>query len=227
MANSLQRSDGNEPDVTRMFISYSRSDLPFASELRDRLVEAGFEAFLDVHDIVKGEPWRDRLSNLILNADAMVFIISPSSVTSEICEWEVNEAELHEKRLFPVVAAATDDDTIPQRLRRLNLTSLESAAGWEDDFPKLLSVLAEDAIWVREHTRLGCCFAAQTLRKLNVGVMHALPTRPHYRPPRVISCASRAPVRSAGSDVGLRVPHSLLCSASRCRSLHCCSALAL
>ena len=65
------------------------------------------EAFLDVHDIVTGEPWQERLRSLIEQADATVFLISPDSVASQVCEWEVNEAELREKRVFPVVTRQT------------------------------------------------------------------------------------------------------------------------
>ncbi|MGD1984183.1 MAG: toll/interleukin-1 receptor domain-containing protein [Chromatiaceae bacterium] len=88
---------------TRVFISYSRRDLAVAQDLRDRLIDSDFDAYLDIHDIVKGEPWRERLRGLIERADIVLFLISPDSVASEICEWEINEAELDEKRLLPVV----------------------------------------------------------------------------------------------------------------------------
>lgn len=108
-----------------------------------------------MHDIVKGEPWQERLRSLIESADAMVFLISPDSVASTVCEWEVNEAELHEKRLFPVVARATPTAAIPQRLQRLNFTFLDRDAEWDKEGPSLLAALHEDVDWVREHTRLG------------------------------------------------------------------------
>jgi TIR domain len=40
---------------TRVFLSYSRKERAFAETLRDRLISDGFNAYLDVHDIVKGE----------------------------------------------------------------------------------------------------------------------------------------------------------------------------
>ncbi|MCB1800511.1 MAG: toll/interleukin-1 receptor domain-containing protein [Gammaproteobacteria bacterium] len=140
---------------SRVFISYSRVDLAIAQRLRDYLNDTGLQAFLDVHDIVKGEPWQARLRGLIEQADAVIFLISPDSVASQICEWEVNEAELHEKRIFPVVARATPNESIPQRLQRLNFTFLDSDGKWETEGQSLLAALDEDIDWVREHTRLG------------------------------------------------------------------------
>jgi hypothetical protein len=43
---------------TRIFLSYSRKERAFAETPRDRLISDGFNAYLDVHDIVKGEPWQ-------------------------------------------------------------------------------------------------------------------------------------------------------------------------
>ena len=50
-----------EPRVKiRVFISYSRNNLAFAERLRNHLIDDGFDAFLDAHDIAKGEPWQER-----------------------------------------------------------------------------------------------------------------------------------------------------------------------
>jgi len=48
-------------------------------------------------NIAPGENWRDRLGRLIERAEAVVFIISPDSVRSQVCDWEINHAELVNK----------------------------------------------------------------------------------------------------------------------------------
>jgi hypothetical protein len=141
-------------DRSRVFISYSRKDLALAQALRDRLIEEGFDAYLDLHDIVKGEPWQERLRSLVEASDTVLFLISPDSVASSVCEWEVNEAERLEKRLFPVMVRATPSADIPQRLQRLNFTFLDQAEKWPAEFSQLLLALKQDVNWVREHTRL-------------------------------------------------------------------------
>jgi len=140
---------------THVFISYSRKDSEIARTLRDRLLDEQFDAYMDLYDIVKGEPWQARLRGLIERADTVLFLVSPESVASTICEWEINEAELREKRIFPVVVRATPTADIPQRLQRLNFTFLDDAGKWHSEFPLLLSALNQDVFWVREHTRLG------------------------------------------------------------------------
>src|SRR5687767_13175729 len=76
----------------RVFISYSRKDLKFADQLDAALNFWGFECVIDRHDISGGEAWKRRLGNLISEADTVIFVISPSSAGSEICNWEVEEA---------------------------------------------------------------------------------------------------------------------------------------
>jgi hypothetical protein len=70
----------------RVFISYCRKDLPSVDPLRDSLIADGFEAYLDLHDILPGEPWQARLGKLVESADTIVFVLSPSSVASQIVD---------------------------------------------------------------------------------------------------------------------------------------------
>lgn len=139
----------------RVFLSYSRRDLPAAEKLRRELMDADFEAYLDQHDISKGEPWRERLAGLIQNADVMLFLISPDSISSEVCDWEINEAERLGKRLIPVVIRDTPNRTVPARLGRLNFVFLDQPVRYPSEFSGLLEALKADSHWVREHTRLG------------------------------------------------------------------------
>ncbi len=140
---------------TRVFISYSRRDLAAAENLRRRLIDEGLKAFLDTHDIVPGEEWKARLRELVAQADVVVFLISPDSVRSEYCDWEVNEAERLGKRVCPAVIRATPSDVVPPRLGRLQFTFLETPEKDAAEFPRLLDAIRQDAVWVREHSRLG------------------------------------------------------------------------
>lgn len=148
----MQRSPSQRRD--RVFLSYSRSERAESQRLRDRLIADGLDAYLDLHDIAKGEPWQQRLHNLIASADAVLFLISPRSVASEYCDWELNEAERLAKRVFPVLVAATPLDAIPRRLARLHFTRLDDPDVQEAEYALLLEALRADANWVREHTRL-------------------------------------------------------------------------
>jgi hypothetical protein len=101
---------------TSVFISYSRKDDAFAEVLRAALLKRGFEAFLDKEDILPGEDWRARLEGLIVAADAVVFVLSPDSVSSQHCAWEVDRTCELKKILVPIRWRTVPDDAVPVAL---------------------------------------------------------------------------------------------------------------
>jgi formylglycine-generating enzyme required for sulfatase activity len=145
-----------EPDPRlSVFISYSRKDLAAAERLLDQLTGEGFDAYIDRQDILPGEPWRDRIAKLIEAADSVAFLISPDSIASPVCDWEVNEAERLGKRLLPVVVRETAPDLVPGRLARLNFIFMRDATEDAAGLERLSKAARTDIDWVREHTRLG------------------------------------------------------------------------
>lgn len=145
------------PDETtsaRVFVSYSRRDFEQAQSIVDDLNSAGFEAFLDVHDIAPGEPWEARLGQLIAAAEKVVFLISPDSVASEICTWEVDEGERQAKGILPVLIRETDTGQIPGRLARLNFIFMRTSEEQAEKLDDLVSALSTDLEWEREKTEV-------------------------------------------------------------------------
>jgi formylglycine-generating enzyme required for sulfatase activity len=140
---------------TRVFISYSRKDSIFSNRLVDALNARGFEAYLDKKDILPGEPWKERLEALILSADAVGVVISPDSIASQVCAWEVERTEELQKKLLPLMHRSVADANLPRRLARLNYIFLRE----EDDFDAGLTTFAvaieTDIAWIRQHTRIG------------------------------------------------------------------------
>lgn len=139
---------------TRVFLSYSRKDIEFAQLLKTELEAAGFHPMLDKTDIAPGENWQDRLGKLIIEADAVVFSVSPNSAASKICGWEIGEAERLGKRIIPVVIDPVDTGTLPEALTRLNFIFF-SDVSFDVALGNLVSALNTDLKWVRQHTRLG------------------------------------------------------------------------
>jgi hypothetical protein len=152
------RSDSPDKGKLRVFISYSRDDLKFADQLDAALNAYGFECLIDRHGISGGEDWKRRLGDLISEADTVVFVVSPSSARSEICDWEVKEAARLNKRILPVNCRPLEGVSPPPRLRDLNYVFLYEepkvlGSGFGAGLASLITALNTDFDWLREHTR--------------------------------------------------------------------------
>jgi len=140
---------------SKVFISYSRADLAFTDELAAALgTFADFDVLLDRVGIGHGEEWKERLGRLIVECDTMVFVLSPDSVSSEVCAWEIEEARRLCKRIIPILWRTVDFAKVPAGLSAINAVPFdgERAVG---GLPKLVTALKNDLAWLREHTRLG------------------------------------------------------------------------
>lgn len=153
-------------DKPKVFISYSRSDSSaLAAELLVGLELVGFDAYLDKHDIEKAVDWEDRLRDLILKSDTVVFIISPGSVKSERCQWEVERAAALGKRLIPVQLHKVPEADVPPRLRRLNYIFFSEEQTYSQSLSELTTALRQDIPWIRMHTQIGEQAARWKLRE--------------------------------------------------------------
>jgi len=153
------RPDSPDRGKLRVFISYSRDDLDFADQLDAALNACDFECIIDRHGISGGEDWKRRLGNLIREADTVVFVLSPTSARSEICEWEVDEATRLGKRILPIIQRPLEGASPPPRLRERNYIFFHAdpkaapSAGFGTGLAKLVAALNTDFDWLREHTR--------------------------------------------------------------------------
>lgn len=139
----------------RAFLSYSRRDGADATRVFDALTAAGVDVFRDTEDILPAEDWRDRLRGLITSADAVVFLMSPHSVRSEICSWEVEYADDLNKRLVPVLLAPVEEADTPAAIARLNYVFATPEHDFDDAIGRITSAVSTDIGWVRDHTRYG------------------------------------------------------------------------
>jgi hypothetical protein len=139
----------------RIFVSYARVDASdFAEYLVVALRLAGFDAYLDRHDIAKAEDWESRLSELINGSDTVVFVITPASVKSPRCEWEVSRAIALGKRLVPVQWMAVSEAEVPASLKRLNYAIFSSGQPFSGPLAELSDALRQDLVWLRKQTQL-------------------------------------------------------------------------
>jgi hypothetical protein len=159
IAQQASRPGSSDRDKLRVFITFSRDDLEFAEQLDAALDACGFKCLIDRQGISGGEDWKRRLGDLISWADAVVFVLSPSSARSEILAWEVEEAAQFGKRIVPVTCRPLEGEGSSPLLRALSYIFFHAGppkvpvSGWGSGLAALVAALNTDFEWVREHTR--------------------------------------------------------------------------
>jgi hypothetical protein len=143
-----------EGTMADAFISYSRKDKEFAHRLQETLVEHQREAWLDTKDIPPTAEWLQEIYAAIEQADAFVFVISPESSLSEVCQLELTHAVKHHKRLIPILRREADQRQVPEPLPHLNWLFFREEDDFEVAFQTFLTALTADLEHVRAHTRL-------------------------------------------------------------------------
>ena len=140
--------------MTDVFISYSRVDIAFARLLHEALVENNLETWIDWQDIPPSADWLAEVYEAIEGADAFVFIISETSLASEICGLEIAHAAKHNKRLIPIVIKDVEADRVPKELSVLNWIFFDDAGEkFAEAMEDLVTAIRVDQGWVKGHTR--------------------------------------------------------------------------
>jgi WD40 repeat protein len=147
--------EAKAPAHPKIFISYSRRDQVFTDDLCAALKKRGFNPTIDRSDIYALEDWWQRIQALIVQADTIVFVLSPDGIASKVCAQEVEFAAGLNKRLAPVVCRPVEDALVPEQLRKINYISFADGASFEASADLLAEALSTDIDWVRKHTEFG------------------------------------------------------------------------
>jgi len=117
----------------RIFISYAAADKRSAQQLAEALRGESLDVWTD-ESLSPGENWRERIADALAQSDAMVVLLTPRSVESELVLRDVEYAlssKRFENRLIPVVIGeerAPWLDKAPWVLKHLLMVSSPSAA---------------------------------------------------------------------------------------------------
>jgi WD40 repeat protein len=105
-----------------LFVSYAREDQAAVRLLHTELAARGREAWVDWEGIEPSDQWLRTIMEAIDAADAIVVVLSPDWLESEVCRAEADRAIAENKRLIPVVARDIEQqrDRVPQALAELN-----------------------------------------------------------------------------------------------------------
>lgn len=74
--------------MPRIFISYSRADQAFATQLATALSDGGADVWIDVEDIPAGMKWSSAIQEGLDTSDALLVVVSPEAMASRNVEDE-------------------------------------------------------------------------------------------------------------------------------------------
>jgi WD40 repeat protein len=138
-----------------VFISYSRKDKEFVQVLHQALAESQYDAWIDWEDIPPTADWWAEIEAGIEGADAFLFVISPDSVVSRVCNREIEHAVANHKRMIPIVRRdGFDSAEISRDLSRHNWLYFRPEDEFREAFSALVKALDTDLDHVKNHTHL-------------------------------------------------------------------------
>jgi hypothetical protein len=89
--------------MTRIFISYKREDETFARSLRQHLLDAGYEVWMDIFDIPAGAHWPDEIQKGLESCDVVLGLMTPKAMDSRNVKNEWDWAIVYQKRFIPLL----------------------------------------------------------------------------------------------------------------------------
>jgi WD40 repeat protein len=156
-----------------VFISYSRKDVEFARRLANELTKTDRDVWIDWEDIPRAADWLNEIYTGIESADTFVFIVSPNSLRSEVCNYELGHARSQNKRVIPVIYETIDEPTEKairqgwegqaweaqarenwEGVKHLNWIFFDQPDVFERELAALIKALEQDLDYTRQHTRL-------------------------------------------------------------------------
>ncbi len=125
--------------------------------LHEALSAAGREPAWDQdNDTVPfGAPYRSEIAAAIAESEKFIFVISPDSLDSGECAWELAKAVSAKKQIIPLLRrAARESQPVPDTVTASNWIFFNDDAEFDRGFGQLIQALDTDLPWVRQHTRL-------------------------------------------------------------------------
>jgi uncharacterized protein YjbI with pentapeptide repeats len=135
----------------RIFVSYARADAPLARSVCDALTKRGFRVFFD-ETMIGGEDYVRRLTGEIAEAEALVALLTPASVSSEWCVAEWYWAHALGVKVIPIRFGPIGDE-LPEPIRLLEQRMHYVQASDIADYFRVAADLAAQLDGVRRSRR--------------------------------------------------------------------------
>lgn len=136
----------SESRTLRVFLSHASEDKPQVREVHRKLMEQGFDAWLDEEKLLPGQDWQLEIRKAVRSADVVIVFLSKRAVTKAgYVQREMRQAldvadEQPEGAIF-LIPVKLEPCDVPDRLRHVQWVDLHEEWGWD----RLLSALKKRA----------------------------------------------------------------------------------
>jgi hypothetical protein len=115
LALSIKQFNNDEPGTPSVFISYAHVDSQIANKIKGDLRRNGVSTWIDERLKAGDQAWQKQLEIAIREQHNFLFLMTPSSVASEYCLWELKTALELNKRIISVMLTAGTE--VPKPIR--------------------------------------------------------------------------------------------------------------
>jgi WD40 repeat protein len=143
--------------MTQVFIAYAQPDVAIMTPIRQSLQRQGFTVWSSQTDISTGEAFQRAIKRGIEEADNLIYLISPDSLTSNYCQFELKYATTLKKRVIPILVrplSSEASNTTLKALQYIDLTDNANTADYLSDESELIKTLNHDAEYYAQHKGL-------------------------------------------------------------------------
>jgi hypothetical protein len=133
----------------RVFLSYSSKDRELARKVRSVLVQEGLDVWDHGLEIMPGDNWAEEIGQALKESEAMVVLLTPSALESDVVRWEIDYAlgnPAYAQRLISVLVGRPEqipEEKIPWILRRLKMITLPEPNGDVEAIKQIAQALTE------------------------------------------------------------------------------------
>lgn len=127
-----------------IFISYSRRDTGRMQEVRDGLREAGLSVWTDEGIEPGTESWKKALSDAITGCTTVVVLFSPDAAQSTWVNRELDFAELHQKKLYPLLVRGEIKDAVPFGYTTYQFIDIRNDDALQNGLQELVAILSKE-----------------------------------------------------------------------------------
>lgn len=104
------------------FLSYARANEEFVLRLAADLQEQGVRVWVDQSEIRAGKPWDNQINRGLVEAQTLIFVLTPESLGSEIAMGEAFAAHTKGKRILPILLHPCEPPVWMNRVQFIDFT---------------------------------------------------------------------------------------------------------